>query len=330
MIENCRQFRTFFLQSTRVGLLWTNLLYWQLYYKETFRMSLAFRNIPLSAIAFAAAMPLALVACGDDSSSSASDNEEQPTSSAIEEEQPGSSASNGAPVASLPDIPCADTLQIDGHYFGGTNVFYKCEDNKWSFVEEKDIPSDAEVPNIWVEREKAIWKLNKCTAANDGAVQSEWEGNPKYGGMYHFRCESGSWVQGDISLTCDTAGVQVGDTCVKQGSMNIFQAGINPVAEKISFVYKGDGVWERTDQAQIDSLAAAQNRRDAAMEEQCGEPDPEKDNKCCFRFSDEDVAVNPEFESALYEYGDNGWTVQAYYSNLDCIMDAVEEEIIED
>lgn len=52
-------------------------------------MSLAFRSISLSAVAFAAAMPLALVACGDDSSSSASDNEEQPGSSAIEEETAG-------------------------------------------------------------------------------------------------------------------------------------------------------------------------------------------------------------------------------------------------
>ena len=68
---------------------------------------------------------LLAVACGDDSSSAS--NEEQPisasdetvlssSSNAGEEEQPGSSASNGAPVASLPDIPCADTLLIDGHY----------------------------------------------------------------------------------------------------------------------------------------------------------------------------------------------------------------------
>lgn len=294
-----------------------------------------------SAASLALAASISFVACGDDSSSA--NNAEQPGSSSDEtllssspnagEENPGSSASYGDPISSLPDMPCADTLQIDGHYghyVSSSNVFYKCEDNKWSYVDEKDIPPGTEVLSIFTEREKAIWKLKKCTAANDGAVQSGWEGNPKYGGTHYYRCESGSWVEGNILLTCDTAGVQVGDTCVKQGSTNIFQAGMNPQAGEVSFVYKGDGVWERTNQAQIDSLIAKQNRYDAALKEQCGEPDPEKDNQCCFRFSDEEVANIPDFVSALYEYGPNGWTMQAAYSNPDCIMDAVEEEIIED
>ena len=96
-----------------------------------------------------------------------------------------------------------------------------------------------------------------CNAENEGEVKVEWVGNPKYGYDTYKRCKNGSWVEGDISLTCDTAGVQVGDTCVKQGSSNIFQAGMNPQAGEISFVYKGDGVWERTNQAQIDSLIAS-------------------------------------------------------------------------
>ena len=215
---------------------------------------------------------LLAVACGDDSSSAS--NEEQPISSsdetvlssssnAAEEEQPGSSASNGAPVASLPDIPCADTLLIDGHYFEGTKVFYKCEDNKWSYVEEKDIPPGIEVPNFFAEYDKAIWKLNKCTADNEGAVQSAWEGNPKYGGMYYFRCESGSWVQGDISLTCDTAGAQVWDICRRYGSTNIFQAGMNPTSPEYVFVYAGNGVWEDFDGlAKMTKECTAENEDD--------------------------------------------------------------------
>ena len=213
-----------------------------------------------------AVFALMVVACGDDSSSAS--NDDQPTSSSDETllsspsnadgENPDSSASYGDPISSLPDMPCADTLQIDGHYghyVSSSNVFYKCEDNKWSYVDEKDIPSDAEVLSIFTEREKAIWRLKKCTAANDGAVQSEWEGNPKYGGTHYYRCESGSWVEGDISLTCDTAGVQVGDTCVKHGSSNIFQAGMNPSAPEYVFVYAGNGAWEQVDQTQVDSVA---------------------------------------------------------------------------
>ena len=167
----------------------------------------------------------------------------------------------------------------------------------------------------------------ECTAQNEGEVKEVWVGNPKYGHNTYNRCERGSWVQGDISLTCDTAGVQVGDTCVKQGSSNIFQAGMNPQAGEISFVYKGDGVWERTNQAQIDSLIAKQNRFDAALQEQCGEPDPEKDNQCCFTPPAEVTEKFPWYGSALYEYERDQWLPQAYYSAPDCFEEVIEESL---
>lgn len=170
----------------------------------------------------------------------------------------------------------------------------------------------------------------ECSAQNEGEVKEVWVGNPKYGHNTYNRCERGSWVQGDISLTCDTAGVQVGDTCVKQGSSNIFQAGMNPQAGEISFVYKGDGVWERTNQAQIDSLIAKQNRFDAALQEQCGDPDPEKDNQCCFTPPAEVTEEFPWYGSALYEYERDQWLPQAYYSAPDCFEEVIEEEIIDE
>ncbi len=95
----------------------------------------------------------------------------------------------------------------------------------------------------------------ECTAQNEGEVKEVWVGNPKYGHNTYNRCERGSWVQGDISLTCDTAGVQVGDTCKKYGSVNIFQAGMNPSAPEYVFVYAGDGAWEQVNQTQADSVA---------------------------------------------------------------------------
>ena len=273
-------------------------------------MSAAFRNMSVSSFAIAVALSFALIACSDDSSST----------SVI-------ASNNEAPVAQLPDIPCADTLLIDGHYFEGTNVFYKCEDNKWSYVEEKDVPPGIEVPNYFAEYDKAIWKLNKCTADNEGAVQSEWEGNEKYGGAHYYRCEGGSWVQGNISLTCDTEGVQVGDTCVTHPSQSIFQAGMNPAAGELIFVYKGDGVWERDNQAQIDSLIERQNRRDAAMKEYCGEPESGKVSECCYPVPDEfaaDYADN--IASILYtsEPESDDWDLQGYFENKNCVMDAEE------
>ncbi len=94
-----------------------------------------------------------------------------------------------------------------------------------------------------------------CNAKNDGRVLSLWSGNPKYGYMTYYKCQKDSWVKGDISLTCDTAGVAVGDTCVKQNSINVFHAGMNPTGEIVSFVYQGNGVWtkiETEEMARID------------------------------------------------------------------------------
>ncbi|MBP5441316.1 MAG: hypothetical protein J6Y14_10500 [Fibrobacter sp.] len=94
-----------------------------------------------------------------------------------------------------------------------------------------------------------------CNVENDGRVLSLWSGNSKYGHMSYYKCQKDSWVEGDIGLTCDTAGVAVGDTCVKQNSINVFQAGMNPTGEIVSFVYQGDGVWtkiETEEMARID------------------------------------------------------------------------------
>lgn len=201
------------------------------------------RVFSLATVAFVATISISLVACDDTSSAS---NDEPSSSSENGETPSSSSAMEEIPAALLPNMPCADTLMIDGHYFRGIDVIYKCEDNKWSYVDEKDIPPDTKIPYVSLEGDKAIWKLNKCTPENDGAVQSVWDGNPKYGAMCYYKCEGSSWVQGDITLTCNTADAQVGDTCVTHPSINIFQAGMNPDAGELVFVYKGDGVWERS------------------------------------------------------------------------------------
>ena len=110
---------------------------------------------------------------------------------------------------------------------------FKCSENGW-------IPySTNEVYSKSVEEE--------CTAENEGEVKVVWEGNPKYGYDTYNRCESGLWVRGDISLTCDTTGVQVGDLCRKTGTINIFQAGMNVTPSERRFAYAGNGVWEECD-----------------------------------------------------------------------------------
>jgi len=94
-----------------------------------------------------------------------------------------------------------------------------------------------------------------CNEENNGRVLSLWNGNPKYGYMTHYKCQKDSWVKGDISLTCDTAGVAVGDTCVKQYSINIFLAGMYPTGAVVSFVYQGEGVWAKVETEEMARIA---------------------------------------------------------------------------
>ena len=111
---------------------------------------------------------------------------------------------------------------------------FKCSENGW-------IPySSNEVYSKSVDVE--------CTAKNEGEVNVVWEGNAKYGGYTYSRCEKGLWVRGGISLTCDTAGVAVGDLCHKTGTVNAFRASMPDfkIPEYV-FVYAGDGVWEECD-----------------------------------------------------------------------------------
>ena len=89
--------------------------------------------------------------------------------------------------------------------------------------------------------------LPACNDENEGKVETVWVGNPKYGYETFHKCQNGSWVQGDISLTCDTAGVQVGDLCYRTGSTNIFLAGMNVTPSERTFAYAGNGVWEECD-----------------------------------------------------------------------------------
>ena len=110
---------------------------------------------------------------------------------------------------------------------------FKCSENGWIPYTNGEVYS------------KSI--AEECTAENEGEVKVVWEGNPKYGYNTYNRCESGLWVRGNISLTCDTAGVQVGDLCRKTGTINIFQAGMNVTPSERTFAYAGNGVWEECD-----------------------------------------------------------------------------------
>lgn len=84
----------------------------------------------------------------------------------------------------------------------------------------------------------------ECSAQNEGEVKEIWEGNPKYGGYEYYRCEGGSWVKGDITLTCDTADAPIGAFCRRTSSVNLFNAGMGAFGSTITYTYAGAGVWD--------------------------------------------------------------------------------------
>lgn len=81
----------------------------------------------------------------------------------------------------------------------------------------------------------------------EGMVKRIWEGNPKYGSAWTYRCENGEWMSRGLWVTCDTTGVQVGDICRKKGTVNIFAAGGGVEAPVGLYVYAGDGTWKDYD-----------------------------------------------------------------------------------
>ena len=86
--------------------------------------------------------------------------------------------------------------------------------------------------------------LAECSAKNEGQVKVLWVGNPKYGGYEYYRCEGGSWVKGNITLTCDTVGAPIGAFCRRSPSVNLFGAGMGVGEATNTYIYAGAGVWE--------------------------------------------------------------------------------------
>ena len=204
-----------------------------------------FNRISFSAIAAMAALSMvSLTACGDENTTSPLI--EQPSSSSELE-----LSSSSAPLIELSSSSgeSGDSVQVE------LKCDYVTKGAKTRFLVEKsgEVLKDVCSEPIPVIGDEVY--AEDCNVENDGRVLSLWSGNSKYGHMSYYKCQKDSWVEGDISLTCDTAGVAVGDTCVKQNSINVFQAGMNPTGEIVSFVYQGDGVWtkiETEEMARID------------------------------------------------------------------------------
>ena len=189
----------------------------------------------ISAIAAMAALSMvSLTACGD----------ENTTSPLIE--QPSSSSELELSSSSAPLIELSSSSEKSGD---SVQVKLKCDYETKGAVTRFLVEKSGEVlKDVCSEPSPIIGDgvyAEDCNAENEGRVLSLWAGNAKYGGMSYYRCQKDSWVKGGISLTCDTAGVAVGDLCHKTGTVNAFRASMPDfkIPEYV-FVYAGDGVWK--------------------------------------------------------------------------------------
>ena len=141
-----------------------------------------------------------------------------------------------------PDILCDESYEIDGKFYKYSSFYngncgdryYKCENNKWIPVSKGDVGAIVIDPFPKSSRD-LIQRLSfkKCNAENEGLVDSVVyvATNPKYERDYteYYRCEQGAWNEANESVTCDTAGVSLGDVCEIRGSC---------------YKYLGDGAWD--------------------------------------------------------------------------------------
>ena len=159
---------------------------------------------------------------------------------------------------------------------------------------------------------------SECNAENEGKVETLWLGNEKYGGNSYYRCKRGSWVEGDISLTCDTAGVQVGDTCTKYPKLGIFAAmNSMPGSNAMKFIYKGNGVWKKVEdspQEVVESSSSVEtySSSSSSRENECEGTDGEIGDVCAdsyisfISYEYHGVNYGPIIISC-YIYTETGW-----------------------
>lgn len=89
-------------------------------------------------------------------------------------------------------------------------------------------------------------QLSTCDAHNEGAVDSIWDGNAKYGfKIDYYKCKNGHWYEAEPSVACDTAGVPVGSLC----NVHSAQGGFFTHSGRGGrcYEYVGTGTWNESE-----------------------------------------------------------------------------------
>ena len=89
-------------------------------------------------------------------------------------------------------------------------------------------------------------RLSTCDAHNEGAVDSIWDGNVKYGfKIDYYKCKNGHWYEAEPSVACDSTGVSVGSLC----NVHSAQGGFFNHSGRGGrcYEYVGNGTWNKRD-----------------------------------------------------------------------------------
>lgn len=147
---------------------------------------------------------------------------------------PSSSASDGSYIEGGPSL--------DAYKY----AFFKCEDGEWLPAADKEVPLDSDVFFV------SSWKDDVCDADHENVIDSVWNADGPGGIPVYFyrRCEDGEWIYKNRSVTCDTAGVSVGDTCRRAEYVNVASRRYGNSADAQTrywdriYSYVGNGKWE--------------------------------------------------------------------------------------
>ena len=117
--------------------------------------------------------------------------------------------------------PCDKTLEIDGRVVKyeyksalvysdyevnlsdsmSKYLYYKCEDDKWSILQEKKVDDDvldsASVISFAELGERHLYDFKKCNADNEKIVDSLPSPDSKLPSYDYYRCEQGKWTEKD-------------------------------------------------------------------------------------------------------------------------------------
>ena len=108
----------------------------------------------------------------------------------------------------------------------------------------EEASSSSAISNL--EKIVVTTQLSKCDAHNEGAVDSIWDGNAKYGfAISYYKCEKGNWYEAEPVAACDTAGVSVGSLC----NVHISEGGFYCCGDRWGkcYEYAGNGKWNESD-----------------------------------------------------------------------------------